>query len=486
MNIYKKFDAILATKTKWPVSMSRTFVKLTDDQYWAAKLYRYTNSRTVHFWIRKFGDKYNNYSEEYLSSKQEVDEKLKWLQDEGFIEISSKQIRVADLDKDAYLDDMPIPSYLDEATNATLASAEDVLLRLEAFANIEKINNFNNGKSHRYAAAYHIGGGFFATKKTLTDCRKLLIEILELEVSEEIIEYITKINDKIRQIYMILPHCPTPAEDHRMETGIIPDFIPKRDLYIDPNSSNPKKEAERLTKMMDEKIVREEEKTESIYRDITRPEIPPDKESIIATISRINVRISNKDDKLEDIVRNLMGDQFEKRYANCWYVSNPKSEEAYNKAMQSIRSKDKKKEIFLWHGSKTANWKNIISEGLKIMEIASNGRMFGNGNYFAADVDKAIGYTSVDGSRWSHGNSAAGFIAIFKVRVGRSLEIDNKPELKEIKKKGIEQYVAKKGFDSVFGRANNGFLKKDEYCVYNENQSTIYALVEVKKVDKND
>lgn len=482
MNIYKKFDAILATKTKWPVSTIRTFIKLTDGQYWAARLYRYKNGKNMTFWISKFGDKYNNYEEEYLNGKKEIDAKLKWLKDNGFVEISNKQLRVPDLERASNLDDISMPAYIEEATQATLASAEDVLLRLEAFAMAEKIDEFNNEKDYRYRAAYQISEGFFATKKTLADCRKLLTQILELEVSDELVDYINKINDKIRQIYIVLPHCPKLAEDHRLETGIKPDFIPERDLYIDPNSSNPKADAERLAKTMDEEISAEEARTESIYSIIVRPEIPPDKESILETINGINVRISDKDDELEDTVRNLMGDQFEKRYANCWYVSNPKSEEAYNKAMQSLRSKDKKKEILLWHGSKTANWKNIISEGLKIIERASHGRMFGNGNYFAPDVDKAIGYTSVDGSRWSHGNSAAGFIAIFKVRVGRSLEIDNKPELKEIKKKGIEQYIAKKGFDSVLGRANNGFLKKDEYCVYNENQSTIYALVEVKKV----
>ena len=486
MNIYKKFDAILATKTKWPVSTIRTFIKLTDGQYWAARLYRYKNGKNMTFWISKFGDKYNNYEEEYLNGKKEIDAKLKWLKDNGFVEISNKQLRVPDLERASNLDDISMPAYIEEATQATLASAEDVLLRLEAFAMAEKIDEFNNEKDYRYRAAYQISEGFFATKKTLADCRKLLTQILELEVSDELVDYINKINDKIRQIYIVLPHCPKLAEDHRLETGIKPDFIPERDLYIDPNSSNPKADAERLAKTMDEEISAEEARTESIYSIIVRPEIPPDKESILETINGINVRISDKDDELEETVKNLMGNQFELRYANCWYVSNPESEEAYNKAMQSLRSKDKKKEILLWHGSKTANWKNIISDGLKIIERASHGRMFGNGNYFAPDVDKAIGYTSVDGSRWSHGNSAAGFIAIFKVRVGRSLEIDNKPELKEIKKKGIEQYVAKKGFDSVLGRANNGFLKKDEYCVYNENQSTIYALVEVKKVEKND
>ena len=66
MNIYKKFDAILAASTiKWPVSTIRTFIKLTDSQYWAAKLYRYKNSKNMTFWISKFGDKYNNYEEEY-------------------------------------------------------------------------------------------------------------------------------------------------------------------------------------------------------------------------------------------------------------------------------------------------------------------------------------------------------------------------------------------------------------------------------------
>ena len=140
MNIYKKFDAILAASTiKWPVSTIRTFVKLTDDQYWAARLYRYKNSKIMTFWISKFGDKYNNYEEEYLNGKEEIVAKLKWLKDNGFDEISNKQLRVPDLERAANLDDIPMPAYIEEATQAILATAEDVLLRLEAFATMEKI-----------------------------------------------------------------------------------------------------------------------------------------------------------------------------------------------------------------------------------------------------------------------------------------------------------------------------------------------------------
>lgn len=60
--------------------------------------------------------------------------------------------------------------------------------------------------------------------------------------------------------------------------------------------------------------------------------------------------------------------------------------------LKELKTVDKpQKTILAWHGSSMSNWHSIIREGLDFKEI-QNGRSFGNGVYFAKDLNTSLGY----------------------------------------------------------------------------------------------
>lgn len=79
----------------------------------------------------------------------------------------------------------------------------------------------------------------------------------------------------------------------------------------------------------------------------------------------------------------------------------------------------------LFHGSRNENWWSIINTGLKInpVNVIVQGKMFGNGIYFADCADKSAGYTSLCGSRHASGKSLRGFIGIYDVALGNPFHI---------------------------------------------------------------
>lgn len=481
-SLISKLDSILSVKVDFPVTKIRTFVKLSDDSYWMAKIYKYRNSKHYKFWITKFGNSNNNdYDEDYLDTPRDLEIKLEWLEENGFIEVSDKQIRVSDLRKMANeYRDLEIPEFIQAITGQVVAEADQLLERLSAFSVVEEIERFINRPDRMPGRAYDISSGMIATKKTLASCRKILKSLVNLPLSDVTTETVEKINSKIREIYLAIPHEPAEYTQVRDNYEKRLAFSPKKNLLVDPDSGDIASQMERISKNLQSELDTEEKRSNAIYDVFTPIVVPENRDSIVKNIEGINVTISDRDDALENLIKDLMGSQFERRYVNCWYVNNPETEKNFETAIKAIRGKKHKQERYLWHGSRTKNWVNIIKEGLRLPELSEHGQMFGRGCYFSPDVDKAIGYTSIDGSRWNHGKMPVGFIALYRVRIGNPLEIHNKQTLRELKKEGIEQYVKDKGYDSTLGIGDGIFLKKDEFCVYNVDQCTIYALVEIK------
>lgn len=155
----------------------------------------------------------------------------------------------------------------------------------------------------------------------------------------------------------------------------------------------------------------------------------------------------------------------------------------YNKKVSErldayMAEKHIRKAHYLYHGSATQNFWNIITLGLDInpnAEIA--GKMFGNGTYFANRAKKSMRYTDLPGQNNLHlPSSGKAFLSVFKVAYKKAYDIDTWcDEYKELNFDKVKAF----GCDAVFAHKGQS-LQNDEIIVYQNCQSTPHYLIAMK------
>ena len=194
--------------------------------------------------------------------------------------------------------------------------------------------------------------------------------------------------------------------------------------------------------------------------------------------------ITMEDATEEDIkkIKKAMGDSASKFY-KAWRVTNKATEKEYQDFTKENNIGNVR---LLCHGSRNANWFNILKMGLKIRPAGAilTGSMFGYGCYWSnpdkyhGGVAKSIRYTSLDGY-WSGEYTKVGFIAFFDVALGESYDaysFDSKYynfDLKKLKE-------VKPNAWSLHAHGNTSMLRNDEIITYTTKQSTIRYLVEIR------
>lgn len=127
----------------------------------------------------------------------------------------------------------------------------------------------------------------------------------------------------------------------------------------------------------------------------------------------------------------------------------------------------RRKTALLFHGTANQNVCHILRSGLICPRVASNGRMFGDGIYFANKCTKSTNYCRASGAGAPH------MLFLAEVALGRQyVARDAMPGLK----------AAPDGYDSVWGKPAwtwplGGGLRFDEFIVYNAAQQSLRYLV---------
>jgi poly [ADP-ribose] polymerase len=155
-------------------------------------------------------------------------------------------------------------------------------------------------------------------------------------------------------------------------------------------------------------------------------------------------------------------------------VTNKQTSQKYD--LHASNSPKLNEQLF-WHGSRNQNWFNILQTGLLIRPSGAihTGSMFSDGIYFANKAGKSIGYSSLSGSYWSGGRDNKGYLALYKVNVGRQ---------KHIYKHDSSCYsitcakLNKEGFDTVYAHGGAD-LRNDEFIIYEIERCTIAYLIEI-------
>lgn len=126
----------------------------------------------------------------------------------------------------------------------------------------------------------------------------------------------------------------------------------------------------------------------------------------------------------------------------------------------------------LWHGSVNENWASILQNSLQIRPTAANGRMFGDGLYFAPSPDKSWGYTSAYGTRWARGNSNTAFMGLYKTAYGNPWMVTGWGG------RYSQSSVHNNGYDCVHATSANTGLRADEIIFYDNDAICLNYLVE--------
>lgn len=325
-----------------------------------------------------------------------------------------------------------------KVTDIADTAVRTVVKQLQAYANATVTENYNISQEN-------------VTQAMVDEAQGIVNELAAIAAKGM---NITSINNNLLKLYTVIPR----------KMRLVKDHLLKNDA--DVKEINKLIETEQLTldTMAGQVMLLSSQKAIGQDKDIKH----------VSLLDQLGITMAIADDKETEMIKNMLGPDAN-RLVRAYRTECLKTKSSYEKHL--IKATDKKVDMF-FHGSRNQNWFNIIQTGLMIRPSGAiyTGSMFGDGIYFADKAAKSIGYSSLNGSYWTKGNSAQGFLAIFATHVGNQ---------KHITKHNSDCYklskniLSKDNFDSVFAHGGAD-LRNNEYIVYEMSQCTIKYLIELK------
>ena len=174
------------------------------------------------------------------------------------------------------------------------------------------------------------------------------------------------------------------------------------------------------------------------------------------------------------VIKSSLGSCADK-FFRAWRVTNLNTQKRFDEYVKGgVRTK------LLWHGSRNENWWSIIGGGLMLRPTNAviTGKMFGYGIYFATKARKSLGYTSLSGSYWAHGSSPSAFMGLYEVAYGKPYDVHSFDyKYSSLNYDGLQRLCP--GANCLHAHEGQ-MLRNDEIVVYQECQTTIKYLVELK------
>ena len=179
----------------------------------------------------------------------------------------------------------------------------------------------------------------------------------------------------------------------------------------------------------------------------------------------------------EDIIKikSCLGSCADK-FRQAWRVRNLRTQQAFDNYVEPAHIATK----LLWHGSRNENWWSILTGGLvlKPNNAVITGKMFGYGIYFATKARKSLGYTSLSGSYWAKGSENSAFMGLYEVAYGKPYDVYSFSGA--YNSFDYEKLQAACPGANCLHAHEGAMLRNDEIIVYQECQTTVKYLVELK------
>lgn len=174
------------------------------------------------------------------------------------------------------------------------------------------------------------------------------------------------------------------------------------------------------------------------------------------------------------VIKSALGSCADK-FCRAWRVTNLATQKRFDEYVQGgVKTK------LLWHGSRNENWWSIVGSGLVLRPTNAviTGKMFGYGIYFATKARKSLGYTSLSGSYWAHGSSPSAFMGLYEVAYGKPYDVHSfNSKYYSLNYEELQKMCP--GANCLHAHEGQ-MLRNDEIIVYQECQTTIKYLVELK------
>lgn len=338
---------------------------------------------------------------------------------------------------------------------------------------VEPVNNTNGSKTvditDKQVKALIDDLMAFANKSIQQNYKVTQEAVSEQQVNaaQEIINSINKvlnigvdtraINDLLMKLYVTIPRKMKDVRDH---------------LFAPVTDSSSLKEAKELIEDEQDTLDTMAGQVNLLKQKAVLANKTSDSNSTILEQMGVTIELET-DTKVLELIYKLLGSSKD-QVRRIFKVCNPKTKKTFDEFVAA--AKVKKKRLY-FHGSRNENWFNLIQTGILIRPAGAihTGSMFGDGIYLADKAQKARGYSSLRGSRWTKGSSDKGYIALFDAHLGNQKEIlHHDSSCYSIN----ESKLKKDGYDSVFAQGGADLIN-NEYVLYNTKQCTISHLMEL-------
>ena len=200
-------------------------------------------------------------------------------------------------------------------------------------------------------------------------------------------------------------------------------------------------------------------------------------------LDEMGIIMEDVDNTDVDIIKKLLGTESRDRYVNAWRVTNLNSEKKFQNYIKKNNITNTK---LLFHGTRSCNVFSILKSSLLLRptDVVINGKLYGQGIYFAPRARKSIGYTSLSNSYWANGSDKSGFLIVFETAYGTPYDVtDYHNGYSSMNYDKLQTY--KKGANCLHAHAGasmGGYstLKNDEIVFYDESAVHMKYLVEIK------
>lgn len=284
------------------------------------------------------------------------------------------------------------------------------------------------------------------TEKQIKEAQSLLNALTSVKTNREL-------NKLLIEIFTVIPRKMKHVKDH---------------LYSESDAFR--------YSIIEEVISTEQELLDSMSQQVKQVELVNENtNNKLTLLDAMGIEIYNVRPDQETMIKNKLAN-LAPNYINGFRVENKKT---YDKFKKFIAGRDNKTTNLFFHGSRNENWMPILTTGLVLRPTNAviTGKMFGYGTYFADKAQKSWGYTSARGSYWAKGSANEAYMALYEVHTGNQLHVKRHESWhSQLDEKKLK---AKGDYDSLFAEGGAD-LRNNEFIVYNEAQTTVKYLIQMK------
>jgi poly [ADP-ribose] polymerase len=298
---------------------------------------------------------------------------------------------------------------------------------------------------HKVANNYNVTADT-VTEKQIKEAQNLLNALMQVKSNREM-------NKVLIELFTVIPRKMKKVADHLFEES---------DDFVYGN--------------IEETVAKEQDLLDTMSQQVNQTVlVKENKNDNLTILDAMGINIFNIKSDEEKIIKSKLAN-LSSNYVRGYMIENKNTKKRFDSYVNN--SKNKATDLF-FHGSRNENWLPILQTGLVLRPTNAviTGKMFGYGTYFADKAQKSWGYTSARGSYWAKGGADEAYMALFDVHVGNKFHLKRHESwmssLDESKLKNKGQY------DSVFAEGGAD-LRNNEYIVYNEAQTTVKYLIQMK------